>query len=91
MRERLIELLKNAERKMTFEEMVDYLIDNGVAVLPRKVGDTIHFADEYSNEFAGKCIKNAHNFWTCSECGEWINPRNNYCPNCGARMDGDDV
>lgn len=28
-------------------------------------------------------------FWTCSECGEWISPRNNYCPNCGARMDGD--
>lgn len=31
--------------------------------------------------------------WRCSEC-EWIHgpnkPRFHYCPNCGARMDGED-
>lgn len=25
----------------------------------------------------------------CSECGANLNVRWNYCPNCGARMDGD--
>ena len=37
------------------------------------------------------------NGWACSECGEWglmIDNRgickSNYCPNCGAKMDGDD-
>lgn len=35
MRERLIELLKYAERKKTFEEMVDYLLANGGAVCNR--------------------------------------------------------
>lgn len=36
------------------------------------------------------------NGWACSECGEWglmIDNRgickSNYCPNCGAKMDGD--
>ena len=30
-------------------------------------------------------------FWCCSECGyvEWDAP-NNYCPQCGVRMDEDD-
>lgn len=28
--------------------------------------------------------------WKCSECGksEWRTTQTNYCPNCGARMDG---
>ena len=37
------------------------------------------------------------NGWACSECGEWglmIDNRgickSNYCPHCGAKMDGDD-
>ena len=38
------------------------------------------------------------NGWACSECGEWglmIDNRgickSNYCPNCGAKMDGADT
>ena len=25
----------------------------------------------------------------CSVCGEYVNYTSNYCPNCGAKMDGD--
>lgn len=36
----------------------------------------------------------AFEFWFCSECdrsgGYSINPGFNYCPNCGAKMDGKD-
>ena len=27
------------------------------------------------------------NLGECSECGEIVSVRNNYCPNCGAKMD----
>ena len=28
------------------------------------------------------------NLGECSECGEVVSVRNNYCPNCGTKMDG---
>ena len=28
-------------------------------------------------------------FWLCSLCGEWLPHGANYCPSCGARMDGE--
>ena len=28
-------------------------------------------------------------FYRCSECGRLIDERENYCPNCGARMEGE--
>ena len=27
--------------------------------------------------------------YECSNCGEWHDTKSNYCPNCGAKMDGD--
>lgn len=39
MREKLMQLIKYAERKMTYEEMIDYLIANGVVVLMRDGND----------------------------------------------------
>ena len=28
-------------------------------------------------------------FYRCSECGRLIDERENFCPNCGARMEGE--
>lgn len=36
----------------------------------------------------GKAMSENSIFWTCSCCEEWGTPRYNYCPNCGAKMDG---
>ena len=27
--------------------------------------------------------------WKCSECDRMVESRENYCPNCGAKMDGE--
>ena len=29
------------------------------------------------------------NLGECSECGEIVSVRSNYCPNCGSKMDGE--
>ena len=36
-------------------------------------------------------IKDTCRWLTCSNCGyEWINRKENYCPNCGARMESEE-
>lgn len=42
-RERLIELLKEADKKwFYFEDKANYLLESGVTILPCKAGDTIY-------------------------------------------------
>ena len=41
-KERLIEILENAEDCLDYETMADYLLDNGVIVPPCKVGDVVY-------------------------------------------------
>lgn len=53
-REKMIELLVNA-KDLSIERGADYLLENGVVVLPCKVGDTVYFFDEYR----GKTIRKA--------------------------------
>ena len=36
----------------------------------------------------GRWKRYGKNLGECSECGEVVAIRNNYCPNCGAKMDG---
>ena len=35
----------------------------------------------------GRWKRYGKNLGECSECGEIVSVRNNYCPNCGAQMD----
>ena len=37
----------------------------------------------------GRWKQRGKNLGECSECGEVVIVRYRYCPNCGARMDGD--
>ena len=37
----------------------------------------------------GRWKRYGKNLGECSECGEIVAIRNNYCPNCGAKMDED--
>ena len=37
----------------------------------------------------GAAIALSSIFWTCSCCGTWGTPRYKFCPNCGAKMDGE--
>ena len=43
--------------------------------------------------YDGKRFESGNDWWHCSECGysDVLNRHNlpNYCPNCGARMDGE--
>lgn len=58
MREKLIEILNNAPKSLRYEELPDYLLENGVVVLPCKVGDVVWYI------IYGKCkdvrIENVH-------------------------------
>ena len=40
--ERLIELLNKAPKSLSYEDLPDYLLENGVIVTPVKVGDTVY-------------------------------------------------
>ena len=60
------------------------VIDNMPTIDPVKRGRWIH---------DGKRFESGNDWWHCSECGysDVLNRHNlpNYCPNCGARMDGE--
>lgn len=51
MRNRLIELLKNAppEYQSGVERIADYLLENDVFVFPCKVGDTVYSIEEFQH------------------------------------------
>lgn len=45
-RERLVELIGDCKWWGSIDEMVDYLLANGVIVPPCKVGDTVYWVDD---------------------------------------------
>ena len=40
---------------------------------------------KWAEECEGLLISN----YECSKCSEWVRDETDYCPNCGAKMDGD--
>lgn len=66
----------------------------GIAVLLREdVENAINNSFAVEIPANGWWIHDINNLYGCSECGgrETMSPKKlkNYCPNCGARMDGD--
>ena len=44
---------------------------------------------EWHKHGIGKAMSEKSIYWTCSRCGRWGTPSLKYCPNCGAKMDGE--
>ena len=81
-------LLPNGEEspKVVFLDAIDKIPTADVA--PVRRGEWYGEADGYAD---GELV---YDIWSCPICGkrfdEWDEkPDWNYCPNCGARMDGD--
>ena len=74
--------LINGLSELPWEEKVDYLVDS----LP-----TVDAVEVVHGRWEWKPIQNKHWILTCSVCSGTKNASEdcNYCPNCGAKMDGD--
>ena len=46
-------------------------------------GEWLEGSFDYNTEDA--CVKQE---WICNKCGQWVYEKSNFCPNCGAKMDG---
>ena len=82
----------------------DDCIHDGVCYLQEVTNDTDEYVKEFGcDDFKNKAdfeeVKHgkwslkhlcAGHYWECSECEfkNCVMPRTNYCPNCGAKMDG---
>ena len=66
---------------------------HGVRCRACGTGDAIDIIDDFPAADVAP-VRNARwkrygkNLGECSECGEIVSVRSNYCPNCGAKMDG---
>lgn len=86
-----IETLPSVKPKYTDEE-----IDRAQAVEQAYVDKMVELAVEETKRPNGKWIEHPHErgldweypMFECSECHEWTDSDYDYCPNCGAEMNG---
>lgn len=84
-------------------EALEKILNDRLTYLLDKNGQYDYFTDGYDEavstveEFLsadvvpvvhGRWKRYGRNLGECSNCGEIVNIRYNYCPNCGAKMDG---
>ncbi len=86
-REELKDILSEApyiEIMYSIDEAVDYLIDNGVTV---NKGHKHHSTADVVEVVHGEWDSNG-DFYNCSVCNNYAGYDYDYCPYCGAKMDG---
>lgn len=91
----MAEYIEREELEKNLNERLAYLLDkNGqYDYFTDGYGDAVSTVEEFlSADVApvrhGRWKRYGKNLGECSECGEVVSVRNNYCPNCGAKMDG---
>ena len=85
-REKLVQLLKDIMPLFTFEEQVDYLIANGVTVQERGYWASLTDCAN-AGVYCSVCHKKVYKE-DYARCNRKNKLRSDYCPHCGARMDG---
>ncbi len=81
---------------MTREKAVQILADliaNPFLHTWEEENKALYMAIEALSERTGEWIPNHTGYWKCSKCGlrVLVYAKGNYCPNCGARMEGGDT
>ena len=83
----LVEDLPSAD--VADQNEIDSIVQAIVAL--ERMGNNERKRGEWVRVSADKFVQHAYYFFRCSECGEDIIGGHNYCPNCGAKMEGCDV
>lgn len=91
-----VDVLKHNYPSSCFEDLckaVDIAIKALSAQSERKKGKWIPHREK-SREYIGTVLINvSYDYWFCDECGYRVEngqPMYKYCPNCGARMKGEE-
>ena len=83
-REAVIDYIKDCTIDLGYENGTNMVIDvisNLPSVQPKsKIGHWIADVDRWGD------VVTTVNGYRCSECGEFNTDKDNYCPNCGAKM-----
>ena len=90
-------------KKRTFNEMVEYFIEQVRQMKIKELDkmaligmitmiQTEHEMQKHGKWLDATTLDNEFICWVCSECrhgADFVYEPYNYCPNCGARMDGE--
>ena len=93
-RDRLIDILTDATgfagncEGCTDIGCVDCIIDDVIEIAPTIEAEPVRHG-KWNDDF-GELPSHAPYGWECSYCGDIAFNKHNYCPNCGAKMDGGD-